>query len=542
MRSSRFFNRREMLKLSGAAAASLAAPFAYAPAAAQGAWSPGDVVHIIPTASHDRFLIKVSLTTALERPPALRLRDRRFQGIKTDDDGRCWMFYATRLTAATGYDLQLVASDNKPLCDPWPLKTFPAPNTRPEQFRILAYTCAGGYDGPPLAGKTFWLEMAARRKLLDRGLSFEPDAIIANGDHISWDQETTLNKPKAVADHIVQHWWGKFGQFDRTRPMFGTKNESVLKAVADYQIAGLYGARLRSIPAFFLTDDHDQFESGEFSDDVATMPAQDFGLDGEDATQFMYYPEFMYDPTRPDHLPGTRKAGRVPGANQFFGTLRYGNLFEAVFYDCRRFADYKGAQGRLIPDWTEDWLIKRTLARDTLHFAHVPSVPFGYTTGKLGEWYPDSVGEQGRMVLFRSKPGWQPGWFAQHQRLMEALGKQQQRSAVVVQGDVPASAAGKITRVGGLNLSGNPVHVVLTGTLGTGDYGFPSAARSVASAPSGLVVMEETIRPTERNGFTIIDVTPDKMTFRLFMWRPPQPVAAIDNLQPALTYEVSRPS
>ena len=32
------------------------------------------------------------------------------------------------------------------------------------------------------------------------------------------------------------------------------------------------------------------------------------------------------------------------------------------------------------------------------------------------------------------------------------------------------------------------------------------------------------------------------MTFRLFMWRPPEPVAAIDTLQPSLVYEVKRPA
>jgi hypothetical protein len=35
--------------------------------------------------------------------------------------------------------------------------------------------------------------------------------------------------------------------------------------------------------------------------------------------------------------------------------------------------------------------------------------------------------------------------------------------------------------------------------------------------------MDEVLRPTGKNGFTIIDVTPEKMTFQLFVWRPPQP-------------------
>ena len=51
---------------------------------------------------------------------------------------------------------------------------------------------------------------------------------------------------------------------------------------------------------------------------------------------------------------------------------------------------------------------------------------------------------------------------------------------------------------------------------------------------------DEVLPVAEKNGFTIIDVAPEKMTFRIFMWRPPEGVVAIDNLQPVLTYEVKR--
>ena len=50
----------------------------------------------------------------------------------------------------------------------------------------------------------------------------------------------------------------------------------------------------------------------------------------------------------------------------------------------------------------------------------------------------------------------------------------------------------------------------------------------------------EALKPTEKNGFTIIDVTPDKMRFPLFLWRPPQPVEDIDTMQPVLLYELPR--
>jgi hypothetical protein len=52
--------------------------------------------------------------------------------------------------------------------------------------------------------------------------------------------------------------------------------------------------------------------------------------------------------------------------------------------------------------------------------------------------------------------------------------------------------------------------------------------------------MDELLKPTEKNGFNIIDVTPQKMTFTIFLWRPPQPMEEIDTMQPALVYEVPR--
>jgi hypothetical protein len=92
---------------------------------------------------------------------------------------------------------------------------------------------------------------------------------------------------------------------------------------------------------------------------------------------------------------------------------------------------------------------------------------------------------------------------------------------------------------GELKLS-NPMHFILNGTLGTGDLAFPSSFRSVESKQSHLVGMDEALKPTEKNGFTVIDVTPDKMTFTMFMWRPPQTVEEIDTMKPALIYEVPR--
>lgn len=80
----------------------------------------------------------------------------------------------------------------------------------------------------------------------------------------------------------------------------------------------------------------------------------------------------------------------------------------------------------------------------------------------------------------------------------------------------------------------------MTGTLGTGDIPFPSSYRGIESKPSQLVGMDEALKPTEKNGFCIIDVTPDKLTFTQFVWRPPQRVEEIDTMKPVLVYDVPR--
>jgi hypothetical protein len=175
-----------------------------------------------------------------------------------------------------------------------------------------------------------------------------------------------------------------------------------------------------------------------------------------------------------------------------------------------------------------------------VHVLHTPSLPYGYSAGKLGDWYPDLLNTTtGQLTLDKPKPGWQPGWFDQHQRLIEAMASQTKRAPVIIQGDFHASAVGQMTRSGDLKLA-QPIHLVTTGTLGTGDLAFPSSVRHIESTPSELVDMAQTLSPVEKNGFTIIDVTPDKLVFKLFTWRPPQAVTDIDSMTPALVYEVPR--
>jgi hypothetical protein len=503
------------------------------------AWNSGQLVHLIPTASHERFLIKTSFKEPLATTPDLLVNGKAYAGVQTDPHGRFWRFDVPALQPATEYELRITDRHGAALCDAWPLKTFPAPHAAPKSLRVLAYTCAGGYDGPTINGKTIFLDMAARRQLLARGLSFQPDVVIANGDHIYYDLETSLSKPRLK--QYQEMVWPKFGgPLDISVPMLHPRNEAIFTRVCDYQICGLYGTSLRSTPAFFLTDDHDTFENDEYDDKLATLPPDTYGTLGAEQTQHMYYPEFLPDRNRPLWLAGGDKAGAPADTNICFGTLRYGNLLEAVLYDCRRYLDSKGIHAKVLPQWVEDWLIARTRAEDTVHFLHTPSLPYGYSAGKLGDWYPDLLNTTtGQLTLDKPKPGWQPGWFDQHQRLIEAMASQTKRAPVIIQGDFHASAVGQMTRSGDLKLA-QPIHLVTTGTLGTGDLAFPSSVRHIESTPSELVDMAQTLSPVEKNGFTIIDVTPDKLVFKLFTWRPPQAVTDIDSMTPALVYEVPR--
>jgi hypothetical protein len=40
-------------------------------------WNPGPLKHIVPTANHERFLIKISLQAPVKEAPQLRVDDKR---------------------------------------------------------------------------------------------------------------------------------------------------------------------------------------------------------------------------------------------------------------------------------------------------------------------------------------------------------------------------------------------------------------------------------------------------------------------------------
>jgi len=496
------------------------------------------VAHLLPTASHRRIRLKASFVEPLAEAPVLAVGERRVRGVRTDTQGRFFLFDADGLAPATEHRLRLLAAGGEPLCESWPLRTFPAPDAAPDRLRLLVYTCAGGPDDLwSLGFFDAFLPIALRQRLLARALAFAPDAVVANGDHVYWDLQSRFGW---AMGRSPQAWW-QAGWFDRREPVLGTPNEAVLERAFGPQIAGLYGVRFRSLPAFFLKDDHDYGENDEATPELRTFPPDPFMLDLARTTQRLYYPELLADgspPSRPEARGGVAES---------FGSLRYGRLFEALLYDCRR--GMKNAldpalphdESHLVPPEVERWLLARTASSPCAHLAHMPSTPVLWTAGKWGEWYPDVHDAQGELRADAEKPFWPRGWLAQHDRLLAAASARRDRTPLFVSGDLHALGAGRIHATGNRSLARNPVVSLLVGPVGTGALGFPSWFRDQRPVPSGVLEAEESVPALEENGFSLLDVSPDAVRVSLFRWRPEDGAAAIDTLEPFEVLTFPRP-
>jgi len=417
---------------------------------------------------------------------------------------------------------------------------MPAPDDLPGKLRLLIYSCAGGHDLFSAAKTGFgFLPAAVRQRLLRRGLSFAPDALIANGDHVYWDLLAPRAAPKLGASKAAL----EYARFDRNAPILGGANESALLRAAGEQITPLYGTLCRSTPVFFLQDDHDHFDNDEATDEAVTFPPDNFMLQSARATQRLWYPEFLPDPNRSPGLPGSdspdRPSYRPSGLSESFGTLRYGRLAEVLLYDVRRTVTLAGPTAVFVAPDVEAWLKARAASKDVVHLVNVPSNPPGWSAGKWGEWYPDLLGPDGKLSEERPKPYWQRGWLSQHDRLMQSLSAMPGRIPLVVSGDLHAIGETRIGATGGIDLKNNPVTSVLSGPIGTAGYGWPSFFRGTRGmTPAGLVVDE--VQPTiEENGFLILDIVPDSVTLRFFKWRY-DPVESIDTLEPFRTTQLRR--
>lgn len=496
-------------------------------------WRNGDVVHLLPTVNHERFLIKASFRQPHRNPPVLLIAGRKIRGVAGDTPGFFWRFDAAGLEPSRKYDLQLLDSRDAVLCDPWPLATFPSPTDNPKVVRLLIYSCAGGHDilpdhRPTGVSTHRFLTLAVRRRMLDRAMSFAPDAVVANGDHIYWDLRTV----RANLLGASPAGKGYAGVFERTQPVLGTENEEVLKKAVGPQVADLYGTMMRSTPVFFLQDDHDYFENDEADDTLVTFPPDPFMLSVARASQLLYYPEFLPDPHRGLGLPSASAADRPAGISESFGTLRYGKLLELLMYDCRRYLTLTGPSATFVPPLIEEWLKARMAGSDAIHVVNMPSTPPGWSAGKWGEWYADMDGGNQRLTTKIPKPYWQSGWRLQHDRLLQASSAMHGRIPLFISGDLHSLGEGRIFRTSDIDLRANPVMAVLPGPVGTGRPGWPSLVRGLRALPPAGLEIDEGLPALEENGFTIADFSPDRVTLRYFRWKLGRPEAALDTLDP----------
>jgi len=490
--------------------------------------------------------IKASFETPRRRPPVLRVDDREVAGSQTDSRGRFWAFRVAGLEPAHEYSLRLHDESGEPLCDPWPLRTFPAPDARPERLRVLAFTCAGGISTPipPWIFDPF-RPPAYRRRLLALGLEERPDFAIANGDHVYYD----LSQMVRIHDHPLEALaTGLMDsisyRFDPEAPVFGGPNEDALIGVGDDQITPIYDVQLRSTPVFFITDDHDYFENDDATPEIVTFPPNRFHRALRDGLQRLFFPELPADGALPDAIPGVETVQGVR-LSRVFGEVRYGDLFSGPLYDCGGYMNL-GKDAGLIPRVVEDWVIETTRREDTLHHVHFPSHPMGWTAGKWREWYPDYLEHSDSLVRSvgldeeGNKYMWQEGWWRQHQRIVEALSAQRRRAALTVSGDLHALGALRMLRSGELDLSANPVHTVLSGTVGTGAMGWPSRARGVAPRVPEALETESLLEYEERNGFTVLDC--DRQACRVVTWRCPEGYVSPEDLavERAVDFSVRR--
>ena len=493
------------------------------------AWSAptAPVRMLLPSAAHDTLAIKLLLDRPPAGPPQLTIGGRAVPAERADPDGLAWRFVQRGLAPATRHPLTLADDRGTPLREPWSIRTLPAPGTTPDRMRILFFTCAGGDEEPGLFG---FLPMSTRRALLDRALSFAPDLAVAIGDHVYWDQDTALiHRRDPVRRAAVAAPYRRIAWIDRDQAFDSATNRRSLATVVGRQIAALYEDRFASTPIVFVADDHDYFENDNAGPWGYAFPPRPFILNLHRRASAMAYPVAL----------GRPKLAGGDHVSETIETVALGDLVELAIYECRR-GNAVGPDSRVLFPAVEQYLRQRTRRSPARHLIQVPSNPFGYSAGKLGEWYAD--GPQNPSPLGDDKGYWRPGWFDQHQRLLQALASQDERSAVIVSGDLHATAATRITASGDLDLAASPVHAVLAGPISTGARGFPSAARgNLPFTPAALTT--QALAPLEeRNGFTIVDATADRLEIRQFRWRPPEPLAAIASLEPHATFAIERKS
>lgn len=475
--------------------------------AQEATWDAGRLFHLLPMVSHERALLKCSFRDVLTQAPELAIDGRRITGRRTDSRGLYWEFDVPALESGTEYRVEL-RSEGRALAEPWSLSTFPEPDSEIEHVRVAFYTCAGGHDV-----LSTYQPVAARQALLSRALSFKPHAIVANGDQVYWDlYAPRISKDLGASDAAIAY----AGRFDKSKPIFGTANEDFLLKTGAEQITPVYRTLCRSTPVFFVQDDHDYYDNDEATDEMITFPPSDHMLRLARATQKLLYPEFLLDPNRPRGLPGTREDEGRPDISSNYGTLRYGKLLEVLLYDNRRSGTMHGPTAVFVDLEVEAWLKARMQDRAVTHVVNAPGLPPGWSKGNWYEWYPDLFID-GKASVARPKPYWQPGWLAQHDRIIKAAHEMGGRVPLVVSGDIHASGLGRMMRTGNTDMSKNPVVTVLPGTVGS-KTNFPSGRRGVGVQHPTHLDMVDAWTPIEENGFMLADFYKDRIDLAFYLW------------------------
>lgn len=97
-------------------------------------WEQGPLIHLIPTASHNR-IIKASVAKPFSEPLKISVDGRIFEGVMTDTNGYFWLFDIQNLQTETTYNLIIQDTSGKELTDPWNIKTLPDPDSMPDRFK-----------------------------------------------------------------------------------------------------------------------------------------------------------------------------------------------------------------------------------------------------------------------------------------------------------------------------------------------------------------------------------------------------------------------
>ena len=447
-------DRREFLRAASAVALSAAVPadlFAQAAVtrAPGSTWDAGSVRHLLPTVSDNRILIKASFNAPLSDAPMLRIDGTSVRGRMGDTRGEHWHFYTTGLKPGRSHRLSLVGAKGRPLCQPWELATFPGPDERPEKFRLLIYSCAGGHEIHK------FLPTMTRSRLLRRALSFAPQAVIANGDHVYWDLLAPVNK------HILGRRPTPSSLPGRSTVRLSCSGatmkpcSSVRPVRRSCRSTGPISARRRSSSCRTITTTSTTTRRPtRRSRSRPRISCFSSRARRRTSTTRSSCPMWRVRSACPRHRPATA-CGACRRVSERCGSAV---LPKSCSTTCAARRRWRARAPSISIPRSRSGSRRACAATEVSHVVHVPSNPPGWTAGKWGEWYPDVLGRDGKLTASEPKPYWQSGWLKQHDRLMQAMSAMKGRSPLVISGDLHAIGIGRMLRSGALDLKSQSHH------------------------------------------------------------------------------------